>query len=428
MNNKELRIGALLTLDTVFFLLEAIIGYSVHSLALIADSFHMLNDIISLIIALWAVRVKNTKPADGKYTYGWQRAEILGALINAVFLLALCFTIIIEAIQRFFEPAEITQPKLILIVGVAGLISNGVGLVLFHEHGHSHSHGGSDHSNTDVSDEEERVGNSNRNGSIEVYEHGHSHSVTGSTSDVFDYLPDTVVDRYSEQTPLIKHDEGHSHGAVDTHTHENEHDTKKKKSLNMEGVFLHVMGDALGNIGVIITALFIWKTDFSWRFLSDPITSLVITVIIFSSALPLCLKSSKILLQATPTYINSNLIVQKIVELPLVKSVHDFHVWNLNEDILIASLHIELEASCYAPVINTGEAVARTELAHSDTVNSVSTVNDTQIDKAIFLQVVSQVREVLHKFGIHSVTIQPERLNSQKRQVPMERLAVRTAL
>ena len=135
MQNKEIRIAALLVLDTVFFLLEAIIGYSVHSLALIADSFHMLNDIISLIIALWAVRVKNTKPADGKYTYGWQRAEILGALINAVFLLALCFTIVIDAIQRFFEPAVITQPKLILVVGIAGLCSNGVGLVLFHEHG-----------------------------------------------------------------------------------------------------------------------------------------------------------------------------------------------------------------------------------------------------------------------------------------------------
>ena len=58
MNSKEIRIVALLILDTVFFLLEAIIGYTVHSLALIADSFHMLNDIISLIIALWAVRVK----------------------------------------------------------------------------------------------------------------------------------------------------------------------------------------------------------------------------------------------------------------------------------------------------------------------------------------------------------------------------------
>ncbi|KAM9917608.1 hypothetical protein OXX59_009222, partial [Metschnikowia pulcherrima] len=150
MKAKEIRIITLLVIDIFFFLLEAIIGYTVHSLALIADSFHMLNDIISLFIALWAVRVKDSKPADGKYTYGWQRAEIIGALVNAVFLLALCFTIVIEAIQRFFDPPEISNPKLILIVGFFGLLSNGLGLVLFHEHGHSHGHshggGSADHS------------------------------------------------------------------------------------------------------------------------------------------------------------------------------------------------------------------------------------------------------------------------------------------
>lgn len=360
MNNKELRIGALLALDTVFFLLEAIVGYSVHSLALIADSFHMLNDIISLVIALWAVRVKNTKPADGKYTYGWQRAEILGALVNAVFLLALCFTIIIEAIQRFFEPAEITNPKLILVVGVAGLISNGVGLVLFHEHGHSHGGGSSSgHGHSHAQDEEAQS-------ESPLYSTSNL-----SNSDVSDYLPERVVSRYdNDTTPLIKH----------SHTHD--HPAPKKKSMNMEGVFLHVLGDALGNVGVIVTALFIWKTNYSWRFLSDPVTSLVITVIIFSSALPLCRKSSKILLQATPPSISTSAIIERVLELPLVKSIHDFHVWNLNEDILIASLHLE--------IVEAAEE------------------GDDSINKAVFLQVVGQVREVLHTFGINSATIQPE--------------------
>ncbi|KAK6204343.1 cation efflux protein [Scheffersomyces amazonensis] len=423
MKNKEVRIISLLVLDTIFFLLEATIGYSVHSLALIADSFHMLNDIISLIIALWAVRVKNTKPADGKYTYGWQRAEILGALINAVFLLALCFTIVMDALQRFFEPQVINNPKLILIVGVAGLVSNGIGLVLFHEHGHSHSHGGAD----EIHDDDETLIqgtdniNFNGNGSVSIYEHGHSH--TGSSTNVYDYLPDTVVDRYNENSPLIKtallnnhdHDHGsngHSHSHGD-HDHNNGHHedvpktTKKRKSMNMEGVFLHVLGDALGNIGVIITALIIWKTEYTWRYLADPATSLIITLIIFSSALPLCRKSSKILLQATPPYINSNLIVENIINLPLVKSVHDFHVWNLNEEILIATLHLELADNCYtpAPSVNTTNDINNN---NNNEIYQEVGKNTNQIDKVVFLRAVSQVRSVLHKFGIHSVTIQPE--------------------
>lgn len=371
MKAKEIRIISLLAIDIVFFLLEAIIGYTVHSLALIADSFHMLNDIISLFIALWAVRVKDSKPADGMYTYGWQRAEIIGALINAVFLLALCFTIVIEAIQRFFNPPVISNPKLILIVGFCGLLSNGVGLVLFHEHGHSHghSHGGAA-------------------SSPEGHSHGHSHADpeanvgsslytegNGSSQSISDYLPDAVVGRIDERSQLVLDKDKKLH--------------KKQKSMNMEGVFLHVLGDAMGNVGVIVTALFIWQTNYSWRYYSDPVISLIITVIIFSSALPLCRKSCKILLQATPQNLDSNLIVKEIICLPSIKSVHDFHVWNLDEDILVASLHIELN-----------------ELTPESNVHDAT--GDGRIDKTAFADTVAQVREILLRFGISSVTIQPE--------------------
>ena len=469
MKGKEIRIVSLLVLDTAFFLLEAIIGYSVHSLALIADSFHMLNDIISLVIALWAVRVKNTKPADGKYTYGWQRAEILGALVNAVFLLALCFTIIMDAIQRFFEPQEISNPQLILVVGIAGLVSNGVGLVLFHEHGHghSHSHGGGvgsaadskshSHSHTsggdhhdhdhDHEDEEQAVGGDASENTPLI-----GKQIRTSPSEVFDYLPDNVVERYhrasitspipedqqqqlQQQGEAQQHEHEHEHerGTHDTHdTHAtNAHGETalqkiKKKSMNMEGVFLHVLGDALGNVGVIITALIIWKTDYSWRFYADPATSLVITLIILNSALPLVRKSLRILLQSAPSNIDSNIIAEQITKLPLIKSIHDFHVWNLNEDILIATLHIDLNPNCeinLPPLSQSGTKTINGSDSQVGGSSLESAVDEqqrqqqqqedeiefpTQLDKRLFLAAVGQVREVLHRFGIDSVTIQPE--------------------
>lgn len=382
-SGKEIRIISLLILDTVFFLIEVIIGYAVHSLALIADSFHMLNDIFSLIVALWAVRVSTQKDADAKYTYGWKRAEILGALINAVFLLALCFSILIEAIQRLISPAIITNPKLILYVGTAGLISNIVGLFLFHEHGHSHG-GGSDH--------------------------GHSHgSESDEESSVGAVLPENVVNNYTERTSLLKkkkstvyshepaqqndyhatlngteedeehdisHEQGHTHSHGDAeagNSHSKAGSKKKTKSLNMHGVFLHVLGDALGNVGVILTALFIWKTDFSWKYYTDPLISLVITAIIFSSALPLCRRASRILLQATPSTISADSVQDDILKVDGVVSVHDFHIWNLTEDIFIASLHVEVDAS-----------------------------------PETFLVIASSIRAALHNYGIHSATVQPE--------------------
>lgn len=70
-----------------------------------------------------------------KNTFGWARAEVLGALVNAVFLIALCFTIFVEALQRMFHDEHIHDPDLMLIVGSIGLVINLVGLLLFHGHG-----------------------------------------------------------------------------------------------------------------------------------------------------------------------------------------------------------------------------------------------------------------------------------------------------
>jgi zinc transporter 1 len=67
--SKTTRISIMLSIDILFFLLELTVGFVVHSLALMADAFHMLNDIISLLVGLWAVRVARKATTD-KFTYG----------------------------------------------------------------------------------------------------------------------------------------------------------------------------------------------------------------------------------------------------------------------------------------------------------------------------------------------------------------------
>ena len=102
---RTTKLYIMLVMTTLFFFVEIVVGYFAGSIAMISDSFHMLSDVMSLVVALYAIRLANKKgDINVRYSYGWQRAEIIGALINAVFLLALCFTIYIEAIQRFFQP------------------------------------------------------------------------------------------------------------------------------------------------------------------------------------------------------------------------------------------------------------------------------------------------------------------------------------
>ena len=135
----------MLFMTSSFFLVEIVVGYATNSMALVADSFHMLSDIMSLVIGFFALRYSKRNQRTERNTFGWQRAEVLGALVNAVFLIALCFSILVESLKRIVETEDINNPILVLIVGVVGLLVNVIGLVLFHRHGHGHSHGGSGH-------------------------------------------------------------------------------------------------------------------------------------------------------------------------------------------------------------------------------------------------------------------------------------------
>lgn len=87
------------------------------------------------------------------------------------------------------------------------------------------------------------------------------------------------------------HDD-HEHNHDHDHDHDHSHDDKKSKKpsgedLNMRGVFLHVLGDALGSVGVIFSALFIWLTDFSWKQYMDPVIRYENRSRTFSLLLPL---------------------------------------------------------------------------------------------------------------------------------------------
>jgi len=98
------------------------------SLALLADAGHMLTDSSGLVIALIAASVA-ARPADERQTYGYQRAEVFGALLNAVILIALGAWIAVEAVRRLMSPADAEVQGLpMLVVAIIGLIANGVSL------------------------------------------------------------------------------------------------------------------------------------------------------------------------------------------------------------------------------------------------------------------------------------------------------------
>ena len=429
------------------------------------------------------------------HSFQYLRAEILGAAFNAVFLIALCLSIVLEAITRLIDPPEISNPKLILIVGSLGLASNLAGFIVLgghgHSHGseekHSHSHGdevrdaeeGHSHShNADTNDDTNcvdvfteavvpkaksrsgqhirftgsgqdasRESNTSlaRSASKASTRSKHRRRTSGRFTSPDDLSihpasfrqeiiaasrapvdgPESEESSAGEETavaddeeaptevsPLLSRSNGnsksngsspennHHEDLEDEHVHDHTHSrhdswhdahnhNKPKMpsekghghnhaDMGMNAMILHVMGDALGNIGVIVSALIIWLTTWSGRFYADPAVSLFITLIILKSTIPLTKATAKILLQATPDHIDVNDIKEDIQDIPGVFSCHHVHIWQLSDTQIVASMHIQVAFP----------------------------ISEASGEK--YMEVARQVRKCLHAYGIHSATIQPE--------------------
>ncbi len=165
--------------------------------------------------------------------------------VNGLFLVFVAFFILTEAVERLFEPPEILHERL-LIVSVMGFCVNMIGIFAF-SHGHSHGGGGS---------------------------HGHSHGGGGGShghSHDCDSHGHNSTDNH-----------GHSHGQFQIDLNSVPNGTQQQQqsigsNKIFQGVFLHILADTLGSVGVIISSLLI--RFFDWH-IADPICSLIIACLI----------------------------------------------------------------------------------------------------------------------------------------------------
>ena len=124
--------GAFITgiaLNSLFVVIEAVIGFSIHSLSLLSDAGHNLADVGSLALSLLAFRLLKVKSND-KYTYGYRKTTILAALLNGVILLISIGAIAYAAIQRFSNPVSLPGKTIALVAGI-GIVVNFLTAFLF---------------------------------------------------------------------------------------------------------------------------------------------------------------------------------------------------------------------------------------------------------------------------------------------------------
>ena len=123
----------------VFIICEIVGGIIANSLAILSDAAHLFSDLSGFIISIIAMIIGKRK-ANSSYTFGYYRAEVIGALISVITIWILTVILIQEAYERFIRPTPIDS-KVMLITAIIGLICNLSMMSVLHSSGHSHGAG-----------------------------------------------------------------------------------------------------------------------------------------------------------------------------------------------------------------------------------------------------------------------------------------------
>lgn len=280
------KIFLFMLVNFAFMFVELAYGWWTNSLGLITDAFHMLFDCTALGIGLYAEVMSRWPPRTG-FSFGFGRVEVLAGYLNGVFLCFISFSIFAHSLVRIWYPPDVITDRL-LLVSCIGLGVNLVGIFAFHDF-----------------DVLELIGlKKKKEGHDHDHDHGHSHG---------------------------GHSHGHSH-----HGHDCDH-----HSDNLYGIFLHILADALGSVSVIISSILIWQ--FGWNIV-DPICSLLISLLIFGSVIPLLKSSVTVLMQTAPTRVSNKIegLMDRVHATPGVIMCTAKHFWSLTPDKLVASMNLQI--------------------------------------------------------------------------------------
>lgn len=229
-----------------FMLIEVVGGWIANSLALISDAMHLFTDVGAFMLSLIALKIAR-RPTTPTMSYGYHRAEILGALASSISLWALSGVLIYEAIMRLFHPPEVQGP-VVFVVAFLGLFANLLMMRVLHS--------------------------------------GHEHN------------------------------------------------------MNVRAAYLHVFGDLLGSVAVILSGVILWLTNWSPI---DPIITIIFSLQLLYISGKLIKQTVNVLMEGSPEGIDIAIIQSDLTNLVGVKEVHDLHVWTVASKRNALSVHLVSE-------------------------------------------------------------------------------------
>jgi len=239
----------------------------------------MFSDLASFGVSLIVLYISDRK-ATKSMTFGYHRAEALGALATLCIIWYVTGILVYLAVRRIHDQDfEIHDTTMLIVASAAVAFNILLGFTLHGAcgqlHGHNHSHG---------------LGGGGG---------GHSH-----------------------------HSHGGDSGGDDI-----------SRQINIRAALIHVLGDLLQSIGVLISSLLIKFFGESYK-IADPICTLIFAVIVICTTFTVLRDTLSILLEGTPSSVNYDTIYTDLLGTPDIVSAHSLHLWSLTADIPVISVHL----------------------------------------------------------------------------------------
>jgi len=242
---SEKRLGFSILLNLTITIAEFIGGLFSNSLALISDAVHNLSDTFSLILAFIAQRI-GKKDYTPRQTFGYKRAEILSAFINAVILIVISIFLFYEAVLRFNHPEPVNS-HVMFWVALIGLAANLISVVIL---------------------QRDASGN-----------------------------------------------------------------------LNIRSAYMHLIGDTLSSVVVILGALAIRFFGILWL---DPVLTILIGIFILKETYRILAQATGILMESSPGDIDIEALRKELEKNPGIANIHHIHIWRISDHETHFQCHADL--------------------------------------------------------------------------------------
>lgn len=288
------KLCGLIIFYLIFMAVETVGGIKSNSLAVLTDAAHVLSDVFGFSISLFAVWVSGWR-ATSQQSFGFNRIEVLGALISVQLIWLIAGILIYEAFSRLLHQNTTVDGKLMFAIAAFGFIGNLI-MVTWLGHDHTH-HGHKDHHH-------------------HQHHHRHHHHESDKMQSTNEEEHAKLVSTSTEKTNTL--------------------------NINLQGAYLHLMADLIQSVGVMIAGGVIWAKP-EWLVV-DLICTLGFSVLVLATTITILRNIFSILMERAPSEIDIAKLGNGLKSIKGVRDVHDLHVWAITVGKVVLSCQVTAEA------------------------------------------------------------------------------------